>query len=682
MSVDLLGEARRRIDAGDPRSAQRLAERALELSRSSGSSREVAACAQILGECLYVVGDVPAARALAEEALRLDEADGDPARLGADLNLLGVVELTLGRADEALPLLRRSYDLRADALGPDDEETIESLNNVGVALWRGGAPDDAIATHEDALRRCERAFGDAHRRTAETLNALAVKLQSLPDSAARARGLYERALVAAEAALGSDSELVARLLTNVAMARIDADEMQGTADMLERALELHERHFGPMSRWTAYVLRAQGNLAGVEDRWADARRPFERAFVISMNELGPTDPETLDDALGLASALSAGGLEGMNEATAIYLPVMALRPGEDMGGLPRTALPDPERAVEQLRQIAARIAQRIAPDPAQAAAIAEAERLSEEADAAYLAGEVGPAADRLREAIALLEVARGPSDPSLVEPLHRLKLVMRVGGTESAVMPILERIAAILADAYGATHPMSIRALGEIYWQERREYGSAGGRETAERIERLAQSALGAGNPVAKIISDVLRDARDAVPAGMEPEPEALSVRRERILAEPSPLADELLADLGATPWPTLDHAYGRAIDTPRHLRLLLAEDERVRDDALDLLGDSLLQEGSVPPATVPSVRLIRRLAGDVRVPGRRRLIAFLTAAAVQAASVDGRQGDELRATVADLATFLRYLLSTEPDTAVGQAAVQALAEMEREIER
>ncbi|HEX9633874.1 MAG TPA: tetratricopeptide repeat protein [Candidatus Limnocylindria bacterium] len=678
MSGDLLGEARRRVDAGDPRSAQRLAERALEVSRAAGASREVAACAQILGECLYIIGDVPAARALAEEALRLDEADGDPARLGADLNLLGVVELTLGRTEQALPHLRRSYELRAEVLGPDDEETIESLNNVGVALWRGGDQEEAIATHEDALRRCERALGDAHRRTAETLNALAVKLQSLPESSARARELYERALVAAEAALGPDSELVARLLTNVAMARVNDDEMDGTAEMLERALELHERHFGPMSRWTAYVLTAQGNLAGAEDRWADARRPFERAFVISMNELGPTDPETLDNALGLASALSAGDFEGMNEATAIYLPVMALRPGEDTGELPRSALPGPDRAVEQLRQIAARITQRIAPDPAQAAAAAEAERLTEEADVAYLAGDVGAAADQLREAIALLEVARGPSDPSLVELLHRLKLVTRVGGTESAVMLILERIAAILSDAYGATHPMAIRALGEIYWQERREYGPAGGRETADRIERLAQSALGAGNRVAQMISDVLSAARAAVPAGLEPEAEALSIRRERIIAEPSPLADELLSDLGATPWPALDHAYGRAIDTPRHLRLLLTEDERVRDDALDLLGDSLLQEGLVPPATVPAVRLIRRLAGDARVPGRPRLIAFLTAAAVQAASVEGPPGDELRATMVDLPSFLRYLLSTEPETAVGQAAVQALAEIER----
>ena len=120
MSIDLLAEARRRVDGGDPRSAQRLAARALELSRAAGSSREIAACAQILGECHYIIGDINGARTLGEEALSLDEADGDPAALGADLNLLGVVELTVGRPQEGLVLLRRSYDLRAAALGGDD----------------------------------------------------------------------------------------------------------------------------------------------------------------------------------------------------------------------------------------------------------------------------------------------------------------------------------------------------------------------------------------------------------------------------------------------------------------------------------------------------------------------------------------------------------------------------------
>jgi tetratricopeptide (TPR) repeat protein len=673
LSVDLLAEARRRVDAGDPRSARRLAERALEVSRAAGSPKEIAACAQTLGECLYIIGDMNGARVLGDEALSLDEAIGDPAALGADLNLIGVVELTLDGPEEALVLLRRSYDLRAAALGEDNEETIESLNNVGVALWRSGAKDDAIATHEDALGRCERTLGEAHRRTAETLNSLAVKLQSRPESRARARQLYERGLLAAEAALGPDAELVARLLTNVAMARIDDDQIDGVAEILDRALELHERHFGPMSRWTEKVLSTQGNLAMLEGRHADARTAFERSFVITMNELGPTDPQTLKAALGLVSALSALGADGMNEAMAIYLPVMALRPGEDTGDLPRSALPDPGRAKEQLRQIAARIEQRTAPDPGQMAAIARAEALTAESDAAYLAGNIVLATDRLREAIAMLEVARGPSDPSLVELLQRLKLVMRVSGKESGVLPILERIAAILSEAYGAIHPLTLRAVAEIYWQERREYGPAGGIETARRIERDAAAILGEAHPAAQLIHDVIAAARETIPAGAEPEAEPLSARRERFLAQPSPLAEELLADLDATAWSDLDHAYGRAIDTPRHLRLLLADEERLRDDSLNLLAESLLHGGAMYPATAPATRVIRRLVGDPRVPGRPRLIRFLAVVAGTLPKADGPDADDVRDALADLPTMLRYLVSSDGDREVVEAASELL---------
>ena len=642
MSVDLLGEARRRLDAGDPRSALRLAERGLEAARSAGSPKAIAAAAHLVGECSYVTGDIDGAWRFVNESLDVTRTLGDADALGADLNLWGVLEITAGHADDAIGPLQQSYDLRAQALGSDHPDTIESLNNLAIACWRAGAEDQALELHEDALGRCERSLGESHRRTAETLNALAVKLQSRPGSQARTRALYERGLAAAEAALGPDAELVARLLTNVAAARIDDDELDGVGPMLERALELHERHFGPESRWTAYVLVMQGEHAFAEGRHEDARLAFERAFVIRTRELGPTDRETLDVALGLMNTVTeiAGearlvtaveDLEGLysgaaaDDALALELPLLGLHP--DLAGTFALGQPDPEQAAEQLRRVAERIASRTEPDASQLEIVERADALIEQADGAYLAGDLAAAADALREAIALLETARGTGDTSLVEPLRRLKLIHRLRGTESVVLPILRRVAAILADAYGEMHPASIHALAEVYWQERREYGVAGGRETAMRIEELARDVLGEKSEFFALLQAVMQAAREAVPPGTEPAETPLSVLRERALAEPSSLAEELLADLGETPWPSLDHAYGPAVDTPVHLRLLLADDERVQRDALELLAESLFHQGSTYTATEPTLRLMRRLAGDDRVPGRADLVAFLAEA-------------------------------------------------------
>jgi len=674
MNVDLFAEAKRRLEAGHPASARPLAEQALEAARASGRAAGVARAAQLLGECLYVVGEVDAAGDLAREAEALDQDRGDAAALAADLNLLGVVTLTSGRPGEGLAFLRRSLDLREEALGPDDEETIESLNNVGVALWTLGAQDEALALHEDALRRCERALGQAHRRTAETLNALAVKLASRPADVARSRELYERALAAAEAALGSDSEVVAKLSVNVGVALMDAGEMDRADLLVERGVALHEQHFGPNSRWTSYALIAQANFAWLQGRHADARGAFERALVIRVDELGPDHPETLDAAVGLQATLAELADEdpsARDEAMGLYLPIASLQGGRD-GPFPASALPSPVVAAEQLRAFVGRLRQRTPPNPADLQAIARADELGRAADAAHLAGDLTTATALLDAQIGVIEAARGASHPMLVEPLRRLAVVHRVGGTESATLGILERIAAILTDAYGEVHPLAIRAWGDVYLQERREFGPAGGRATAVRMMELSRAALGEGSPIARLIDDVFRVAREALPPSVKPDPEPLSIRRERAMAAPSPLVDELLPDLGNIGWSELHHAYAPAVDTPRHLRLLLEADERVRDDALDLLGESLLDEDTVYPPTTPAVMLIRRLVTDPRVPGRGRLVAFLTAAWVASRKASGGAVGDLRLALTDLPGLLARL-SVDEEVTVREAATFAL---------
>jgi tetratricopeptide (TPR) repeat protein len=624
LSQALLEEARRRLDAGDPASALRLAQRALALSRGSRPESAVASAAHLVGECLYVTGDVNGALALAVEALQLSEAQGDPAAIGADLNLMGVLEITEGRPADAIGLLRRSLALREESLGADHPDTIESLNNLAVALWRTGEEERAIGMHEDALGRCERALGEEHRRTAETLNALAVKLEARPETWPRSRQVYERALVAAEAALGTDAELVARLLTNVAGARIQSGDLESAGPLLQRSLELHERHFGPSSRWTAYVLASQAIHAEELGRLDDARRAYARAFVIRAHELGPDDAETLDTASGLITVLmQTGSEEDHNLAMALYLPLAAFDP-HIAASVPGGASPDPARAREQLLHIADRLAHEHSPDAAGADAIARVGDLTTRADGAYLDGDLVESARLLREAIAVVEDAFGPTDTALVELLERLRRILRFTGHETEVLPILRRIASIYGQAYGELHPLAIRALAEVYWQERREYGPAGGTETAARIELLARDAIGEQGTLGRLLQVVFAAARESVPPGTQLDEVPLSARREQILAEPDPLVDELLPDLDAVPWATLDHAYGPALDTPLHLRLLLATDDRVREDSLELLAESLLHQETVYPATIPAARFMQRLGEDPRVPGRDRLLDLL----------------------------------------------------------
>jgi hypothetical protein len=351
------------------------------------------------------------------------------------------------------------------------------------------------------------------------------------------------------------------------------------------------------------------------------------------------------------------------------MPLIVLRPDlatSFFAGAPA----DPAAAGDQLRAIARRVASRTAPDARQLAARQRAEALVAEADGAHLAGELGVAGDRLREAIALLETPYGAQSTLLVEPLHRLRLVLRMAGTETDVLPILERIAGILAAAYGSGHPLALHALGEQYWQERREYGPAGGRDTQRRVRALIEGTLGTANPLVATLGRLM-DAADAeLPPDAQPDAEPLSMRRERFLAAPNPVADELLADLASVPWPSLEHAYAAALDTPHHLRVLLADDERLRADALDLLGESLLHQGTTYPATATAMRFLRRLALDDRVPGRAALLDLLAAAHVAAHMNDDAA---LNAVLGDVPGLLSRLAASDPDPAVAEGAASTL---------
>lgn len=359
MGADPLEEAHRRLDAGDARSAHQLAERAYAASRDSGSPETMWRAAHLVGEALYVLGDLAGARVHAGVALRQSQAGDDPAALGADLNLLGVIEVGEGRLEEAVFLLRRSYDLRAQAGGPDGSDAIESLNNLAGALWRAGEKDEALRLHEDALERCERALGDRHRRTAETLNALAVKLVQGDEKAKqRGRELQERALVVAEAAQGPDSHLVGQLVANVAANRVNAGDHEGADPLIARALVLHERHYGPDSRWTAHVLHLRSHNALALGRHDEAREAAERALLIRVRELGPEDPESIAAATALWSALDAiagqEAGEARDEASELERVCVALDP-ELANVVPVGGRLNRQQAADELTRIAARL---------------------------------------------------------------------------------------------------------------------------------------------------------------------------------------------------------------------------------------------------------------------------------------------------------------------------------------
>ena len=84
--------------------------------------------------------------------------------------------------------------------------------------------------------------------------------------------------------------------------------------------------------------------------------------------------------------------------------------------------------------------------------------------------------------------------------------------------------------------------------------------------------------------------------------------------------------DIKYVNWACLEHAYGRAVDTPRHLAALLSDDQGAVTHALEHLDLAVLHQGNAYPATAPVVKVVAGYIDEMAVePGvRDSLLEFL----------------------------------------------------------
>jgi hypothetical protein len=111
---------------------------------------------------------------------------------------------------------------------------------------------------------------------------------------------------------------------------------------------------------------------------------------------------------------------------------------------------------------------------------------------------------------------------------------------------------------------------------------------------------------------------------GGRPAGPSLSERREAALAAVTASPDGPLAGLEEVDWHSLRHCYGPADDVPNLLRLLLADDEQVRQDAWQELSNSLWHQGDVYQATSYAVPFLLRMLQAEDTPEKAGLLAFL----------------------------------------------------------
>ncbi|MEJ7578644.1 MAG: tetratricopeptide repeat protein [Pyrinomonadaceae bacterium] len=160
-----------------------------------------------------------------------------------------------------------------------------------VKLYSQGKYDEAITLAKRILEIREQELGSDHQLVAASLNNLATFYRA-KKKFKDASSLHERALAIYEKALGADDLSVARTLDGLALARIGAGKADKAVEALGRALEIREKKLG---REHADVVRSLDSLATLYrliGKYDEAAPLFQRLVEIREKTFGRDNSES------------------------------------------------------------------------------------------------------------------------------------------------------------------------------------------------------------------------------------------------------------------------------------------------------------------------------------------------------------------------------------------------------
>ena len=181
-TLQAIGIAYKQLDRLDE--ALKNYQESLDIKQRLGNKRGMAGSLSEIAQVQERQGKLKEAEQSYQAALKLQREIGDKAGMSTTLiNLAGLLNETLGRPDDALPLLREALQLRRDAGNPAGEAMV--LNNIGNVYLAKGDYSEAQTYFERTLELREKA-NVRPKDLADTLHNLGETLSK--------EGRYDQAL--------------------------------------------------------------------------------------------------------------------------------------------------------------------------------------------------------------------------------------------------------------------------------------------------------------------------------------------------------------------------------------------------------------------------------------------------------------------------------------------------------
>ncbi len=216
------------------------------------------------------------------------ETSLDPATRADLLDALGVAYRSLGRTQDAGPLLEEALFLRRKALGGEHVLVAESLHNLANLERQLHHADEAERLTRRAIEIQRRAFPQGHPSLARGLNNLASLLREKAEAAGAAGGplLVEAEAFARESLamkqrlFGEENDEVATSLNTLGTILVRQNRPTEAEPLLQLSIALHRKLDGPLSPGLAKAINNLAVLLTDEGRLNEAEALHRESLAI------------------------------------------------------------------------------------------------------------------------------------------------------------------------------------------------------------------------------------------------------------------------------------------------------------------------------------------------------------------------------------------------------------------
>ncbi len=265
---------------------------------------------------------ITAKELLATGVARVDSLSAHPAAQAQLLDVIGRVYQSLGRFDEAQPLIERSLATRRRTFGAEHALVGDSLTHLGDLLILRGRYEEAERAAREALAIHDATAGRESAAAAEDLGLIGAARASRGERAT-AKAPLDEALAIRRRVLKPDDPAIAENLSALAYVASNAGDYAEMETRYAEALAILRRAFGARHPRLALGLN---NLAAAYDnrgRYEDAHRLHREALEMRRQLFGDTHPAVATSLNNLSTILQK--MERHAEAEPLAREVVALR---------------------------------------------------------------------------------------------------------------------------------------------------------------------------------------------------------------------------------------------------------------------------------------------------------------------------------------------------------------------